>query len=152
MQKTMSELRKGRDKLKLNVKRKRRIFQDMKKAQKEARQKHGRSERRLRAEIEEDISMDIDSSAYHGGALAGNAIRRLMEHAEDVAMGVKLKLLACNFEDRKQEVEDFTSGVRVVLLLLDAKYSLLLTKYGKVTAEILDKLAGLLELLRVQWV
>jgi hypothetical protein len=75
-----------------------------------------------------------------------------MEHAEDVAMGVKLKLLACNFEDRKQEVEDFTSGVRVVLLLLDAKYSLLLTKYGKVTAEILDKLAGLLELLRVQWV
>jgi hypothetical protein len=75
-----------------------------------------------------------------------------MEHAEDVAMGVKLKLLACNFEDRKQEVEDFTSGIRVVLLLLDAIYSLLLTKYGKVTAEILDELAGLLELLRVQWV
>ena len=150
----MSELRKSRDKLKLNVKHKRRIFQDLKKAQKASRQNHGRSERRLRAEIEEDIlhPLDIDSSAYHGGALAGNAIRRLMEDAEDVAIGVKKKLLACNFKDREQEVEDFTAGIRVVLLLLDAIYSLLLTKYGKVTEDILDNLAELLELLRVQWV
>ncbi len=74
-----------------------------------------------------------------------------MEHAEDIAMGVvKQKLLACNFKDRKQEVEDFTAGIRLVLLLLDAIYSLLLTKYGKVTAEILDSLAQLLELLRAQ--
>jgi hypothetical protein len=40
----------------------------------------------------------------------------------------------------------------VVLLLLDAIYSLLLTKYGKVTDKIPDDLAKLLELLRVQWV
>jgi hypothetical protein len=38
------------------------------------------------------------------------------------------------------------------LLLLDAIYSLLLTKYGKVTDKIPDDLAKLLELLRVQWV
>jgi hypothetical protein len=40
----------------------------------------------------------------------------------------------------------------LVLLLLDATYSLLLTKYGKVTDEILKDLAELLELLRVLWV
>jgi hypothetical protein len=136
------------------VKHKRRIFQDLKKAQKAARQDHGRSERRLRAETEEDIlrPLGINSSAYHVGALAGNAIRRLMEHAEDVAIGVKQKLLACNFEDRNQEVAGFTIGIRLIMLLLDAIYSLLLTKYGKVTDEILKDLAELLELLRVQWV
>jgi hypothetical protein len=99
------------------VKDKRRIFQDLKKAQKAARQDHGRSERRLNAEIEEDIlhPLDIDSSAYHGGALARNAIHWLMEHTEDVAIGMKQKLLACNFEDRNQEVEDFTIGIRLRL-------------------------------------
>jgi hypothetical protein len=107
----ISELRQSRNKLKLKVKHKRRIFQDLKKAQKVARQDHGRSERRLRADIEEDIlrPLGIDSSAYHGGALAGNAIRRLVEHAEDVAIGVKQKLLACNFEDRNQEVATLLS-------------------------------------------
>jgi hypothetical protein len=154
MKETVSELRKGRDKLKLKVKRRRKIFRDVRKAQKEARQNHGRSARRLRAEIEEDvlIPLGIDSSAYHGGALVGNAIRRLMEHAETVAAGVGLKLRACNFKEREQEVKDFTSGIKVVLLLLDAIYSLLLTKYGKVTAQILNDLAELLELLRAQWV
>jgi hypothetical protein len=96
--------------------------------------------------------LNIDSSAYHGGALAGNAIRRLMEHAETVAMGVGQRLRECNLVGREQEIEDFTTGIRVVLLLLDAIYSLLMTKYGKVTDEILDRLAELLELLRVQWV
>jgi hypothetical protein len=68
-----------------------------------------------------------------------------------VAIGVKYKLLACNFEDHNQEVEDFTIGIKLVLVLLDAMYSLLLTKYGKVTDEILKDLAELLELLRVHW-
>jgi hypothetical protein len=53
---------------------------------------------------------------------------------------------------REQEVEDFTIGIRLVLLLLDSIYSLLLTKYGKVTGEIVKNLAELLDLLRVQWV
>jgi hypothetical protein len=44
-------------------------------------------------------------------------------------MGVKQKLLACQFEDSEKEIEEFTSGIRVVLLLLDAIYYLLLTKY-----------------------
>jgi hypothetical protein len=150
----MSELRKSRDKLKLKVKRKRKIFRGLKKAQKASRQDLGRSDRRLRAEIEEDIlhPLGIDSSAYHSGKLAGNAIRRLMEHAEDVAIGLKQKLLECNFKDRKQEVDDFTIGIRLVLLLLDGIYSLLLTKYGKVTPQILKELEDLLELLRLQWV
>jgi hypothetical protein len=51
-----------------------------------------------------------------------------MEHLDGVAMGVKQKLLECKFEDSEKE-EQFTSGIRVVLLLLDATYSLLLTKY-----------------------
>jgi hypothetical protein len=74
-----------------------------------------------------------------------------MEHLDGVAMGVKQKLLECKFEDSEKE-EQFTSGIRVVLLLLDATYSLLLTKYWKVTAKILADLAELLELLRAQWV
>jgi hypothetical protein len=154
MTETMSELRKGRDKRKKKVKRNRKIFRELSKAQKAARKNIGRSERRLKAEIEEDVlhPLKIDSSAYHGGALAGNAIRRLMEHAETVAEGVGSRLRQCNLVGREQEIEDFTSGIKVVLLLLDAIYSLLMTKYGKVTDEILDKLAKLLELLRVQWV
>jgi hypothetical protein len=151
---TVPALRESRDKLKFKVKRKRKIFRDLKKAQKASLMKLGRSDRRLRAEVEEDVlhPFGIDSSAYHGGALAGNAIRRLMEHAEGVATGVKMKLLECNFTDREKEVEDFTDGIRVVLLLLDGIFSLLLTKYGKVTPQILEDLEELLELLRRQWV
>jgi hypothetical protein len=154
MNEATSELRKSRDKLKSKEKRQRRIFQGLKKAQKASLKNIGRSERRLRAEIEEDIlhPLGIDSSAYHGGALAGNAIRRLMEHAEDVAIGVKKILLACNIEGREQEVEDFTISIRLVLLLLDAIYSLLLTKYGMVNPAIIEEVEELLELLRVQWV
>ena len=45
----------------------------------------------------------------------------------------------CSFKEREQKVDDFTSGIRVVLLFLDASYSLLLTKDGQVTDETLDK-------------
>jgi hypothetical protein len=96
--------------------------------------------------------LGIDATAYHGGDLAGNAIRRLMEHAENVAMGVKQKLAACNIPGRDTEIEDLTSNIRVVLTLLDGIYSLLMTKYGEVTETILDDLAELLDLLREQWV
>jgi hypothetical protein len=77
---------------------------------------------------------------------------RLMEHADGIAIGVKQKLSECHIAGRETEIENLTSNFRVVLLLLDAIYPLLLTKYGMATPEILRELDELLELLRRQWV
>jgi hypothetical protein len=111
-------------------------------------------DRRLRAGIEEDIltPLGVESGSYHGGALNGNAIRRLMEHAEGIEIGVKRKLDDLNIEGREAESEELTKNFRVVLVLLDAIYSLLLTKYGMVKPDILEDLEEFLELLRRQWV
>jgi hypothetical protein len=93
----------------------------------------------VRAEIENAIltPLGVESSSYHGGALNGNAICRLMEHAEGIEISIKQKLVERCFEGRQNEIKDLTKNFRVVLVLLDAIYSLLLTKYGMVTQEIL---------------
>jgi hypothetical protein len=75
-----------------------------------------------------------------------------MEHAEGIEIGIKQHLDGCCIAGRETEIEELTKNFRVVLVLLDAIYSLLLTKYGMVTPEILEDLAELLELLRWQWV
>jgi hypothetical protein len=154
MEKEKKELRQARDILKAKVKECGRLHREFKRGEKAMRKKHGRSGKRLRAEIEDDIlkPLGIDSAAYHGGDLAGNAVRRLMEHAEAVAIGLNKKLKLYKVVHRDNEIDEFTSSVKVVLLLLDGIYSLLLTKYGEVTPEIVNNLNELLELLRLQWV
>ena len=81
---------------------------------------------RLRAEIEEDTlkPLGIESSTYHGGALAGNAIQRLMEEAEGIAIEVNQKLQECEIDGRDDEIVALTTNIRILLLLLDAVYSL----------------------------
>ena len=75
-----------------------------------------------------------------------------MEHAEGVAIGVKQKLVGFNILERAVEIDEFTSNIKVVVLLLDGIYSLLLTKYGEVTVEIVSNLNEYLGLLWQQWV
>jgi hypothetical protein len=136
------------------VKTRKALLRDHKKNEKEGRTVSKRADRRLRASIEEDIltPLGVESSSYHGGDLNGNAIRRLMEHAEGIALGVNQKLRECGIADRADEIDILTKNFRIVLLLLDGIFSLLLTKYGMVTPEILGNLTELLELLRKQWV
>jgi hypothetical protein len=47
-----------------------------------------------RAAIEEDIltPLGVESSSYYRGELNGSLIRRLVEHADGIAIGVKQKL------------------------------------------------------------
>jgi hypothetical protein len=49
---------------------------------------------RRRAAIDEDIltPLDAESSSYYGGELNGRLIRRLVEHADGISIGVKQKL------------------------------------------------------------
>ena len=154
IEKAMQAIRLERDKLKQELKVRRRRLRELKSKDKEPGKKSKRAARRLRAEIEEDIlkPLGIESSSYHGGALAGNAIRRLMEEAEGVAIGVKQKLRECGIDGRNDEIDAVTTNIHILLSLLDAVYSLLMTKYGMVTVEILADLEELLELLRLQWV
>jgi hypothetical protein len=78
MEKDKTSLRNKRDRLKKLVKRRRKIYRDLKRNVSASQKKEKRSERRLRAEIEEDIlqPLGIDATAYHGGDLAGNPIRK----------------------------------------------------------------------------
>jgi hypothetical protein len=99
-----------------------------------------------------ETPLGVESSSYHGGDLNGNAIRRLMEHTDGTATGVKQKLRECGIASRADEIDVLTANFRVVLLLLNGIDSLLLTKHGMVTPEILRNLTELLELLRKQWV
>jgi hypothetical protein len=87
----MKEIRQSRDKLKGKLKVRRSLLRDLKKKDKNSKKTSKRVDRRLRAAIEEDIltPLGVESSSYHGGALNGNAIRRLMEHAEGIEIGVK---------------------------------------------------------------
>jgi hypothetical protein len=148
----MKESRQRRDRLKAILKARKSTLREIKKKDKNS--KKTGADRRLRAKIEEDVltPLGVESSSHHGGALNGNAIRRLMEHAEGIEIGIKQHLDGCCIAGRETEIEELTKNFRVVLVLLDAIYSLLLTKYGMVTPEILKDLAELLELLRWQWV
>jgi hypothetical protein len=86
----MKEIPQSRDKLKGKLKVRRSLLRDLKKKTK-FKKTSKRVDRRLRAAIEEDIltPLGVESSSYHGSALSGNAIRRLMEHAEGIEIGVK---------------------------------------------------------------
>jgi hypothetical protein len=63
-----------------------------------------RADRRLRAEIEEDVltPLGFESFTYHGGDPNGNVIRRLMEHADGTAIGMKQKLDRMHYRQRDQ--------------------------------------------------
>jgi len=70
-----------------------------------------------------------------------------MEEAEGVAIGVKQKLRECGIDGRNDEIDAITTNIHILLLLLDAVYFLLMTKYGMVTEESLSNLKELMELL-----
>jgi hypothetical protein len=47
--------------------------------------------------------LGVESSSYHGGALNVNAIRRLMEHAGGIEIGIKQHLDGCCIAGRETE-------------------------------------------------
>ena len=155
--------RKKRDDLKEKARELKKLFDRTKATESDIRKKRGRAEKTLANSIESEVLIlfKVYLSNFHGGDLVGEPIRILMkrgkeifdkirEHIEQKADERENNLPSLEKLDR-QGLAKTCLALGQMFQLLDGVFSLLLTKRGEVTVEVVETLKKRLELARQKW-
>jgi hypothetical protein len=155
--------RKKRDDLKEKARELKKLFDTTKATESDIRKKRGRAEKTLANSIESEVLIlfKVYLSNFHGGDLVGEPIRILMkrgkeifdkirEHIEQKADERENNLPSLEKLDR-QGLAKTCLALGQMFQLLDGVFSLLLTKRGEVTVEVVETLKKRLELARQKW-
>ena len=95
-------------------------------------------------------------SSYHGGEMEGPSVRRLMCNGKEVFSAIETFLLDTNISENflvsHSDIHSCCHDYGSIFLLLDSAISLLNTRRGHVTDNIVSTLQERLQLLSTEWI
>ena len=153
-----NELRLTRDVLQKKVTNLRQTFNATKKVESEIRGMRGKKEKAIRNSILDRLGSlyGITMSSYHGGDMEGPSIRKLMAKGRDVFQNILTFLTTTverseNFKATDDEIRTTCNDFGEILVLLDGAISMVNTKRGKVSDELIRNLADRLQCILCEW-